>query len=493
MPTITEQVSRKIRPIRVAQFGEGNFLRAFADWMIDIANEKGLFDGDVAIIKPIAAGTFERFVKQDGYYTVCLRGRQEGKVVDDARIVTSVREFVDPYVDYDSFLALAREPELRFVISNTTEAGIAYDGKDGFDDAPPASYPAKLTRFLYERYQAVNGDAAKGLIILPVELIEENGKKLRRCVLSCAEDWKLEDSFFHWLKEGCIFCSTLVDRIVTGHPAEAEEICAKLGYADELLDVAEPFGLWVIESDTDISAEFPMDRAGLPVVFTTDQRPYRERKVRILNGAHTSTVLAAYLTGLDTVGECMADPMMRAFMEHAVMQEIVPTVPLPRPEAEAFAASVFERFENPFVRHEMLSISLNSVSKWKARVLPSLRDSLAANGKLPPLLTFSFAALLAFYTGKKADAENYQGSRDGKEYPIRDGKDILAFFAEQSAKPAAAYVDAVCAREDFWGMDLNTVPGFAEKVVAALTGIRENGMKAAVASLLEQEGITWNK
>ncbi|MGI5894239.1 MAG: tagaturonate reductase [Candidatus Merdivicinus sp.] len=492
MKTVAEQAVRKERPIRVAQFGEGNFLRAFADWMVDIANEKGLFDGDVAVIKPIAAGNFDRFTRQNGFYTVCLRGRQDGKVVDEPRVVSCVREFIDLYTDFAAFLALARQEQLQIVISNTTEAGIAYNGTDSFDDTPPASYPAKLTRFLYERYSAFHGDPAKGLVILPVELIEDNGKKLRSCVLSCAEDWKLEDGFFHWLKEGCVFASTLVDRIVTGYPAEAAEICEKLGYQDELLDVGEPFGLWVIESDRDISSVFPMDQAGLPVIFTADQRPYRERKVRILNGAHTSTVLAGFLTGLDTVGECMADPLIRTFMEHAVMQEIVPTVPLPREEAEAFAASVFERFENPFVRHELLSISLNSVSKWKARVLPSLRDSLAANGKLPALLTFSFAALLAFYTGTLT-ADGYTGNRGGNSYPIRDGADILAFFAEQSAKAAAEYVPAVCARTDFWGMDLNEIPGFADSVTSALDEIRQNGMKSAVSALFEREGIAWNK
>ncbi len=492
MKTIQELAVRRERPIRVAQFGEGNFLRAFADWMVDIANEKGCFDGDVAIIKPIAAGSLEAFERQKGAYTVCLRGMQGGQVVDESRIVTCVRRFIDPYADFAAFLRLAAEPSLRFVISNTTEAGIAYDGTDSFDGAPPASYPAKLTRFLYERFTAFAGAPDKGLILLPVELIEDNGKKLRRCVLSCAQDWKLPDGFFRWLGESCTFCSTLVDRIVTGRPADLPGLCGKLGYQDDLADVAEPFGLWVIESERDISAEIPLDRAGLPVIFTADQRPYRERKVRILNGAHTSTVLAAFLTGLDTVGECMADPMMRAFMERAVMGEIVPTVPLPRAEAEAFAASVFERFENPFVRHEMLSISLNSVSKWKSRVLPSLRDSLAANGVLPPLLTFSLAALLAFYTGKRTDS-GYCGERGGESYPIRDGAEETAFFAEESGKPAAAYVQAACAHADFWGMDLNEIPGLAAAVTAALEDIRRNGMGAAVAALLEREGVAWKR
>lgn len=491
MRGIREAAARRERPIRIAQFGEGNFLRAFADWMVDIANEKGCFDGDVAVIKPIAGGSLEAFVRQDGYYTVCLRGVQGGKVVDESRIVTCVRQFVDPYADFPAFLRLAAEPELRFVISNTTEAGIAYNGSDSFSDAPPASYPAKLTRFLYERFCAFGGAAGKGLIILPVELIEDNGGALSRCVFRCAEDWELPDGFRRWLEESCTFCSTLVDRIVTGRPSGLSELCEKLGYWDDLADIAEPFGLWVIESRRDISGEFPLDRAGLPVIFTADQRPYRERKVRILNGAHTSTVLAAFLAGSDTVRSCMAKPMLRAFMEHAVMKEIVPTVPLPRPEAEAFAQAVFERFANPFVRHELLSISLNSVSKWKARVLPPLRDFLAANGALPPLLTFSFAALLAFYTGKQMDS-GYCGERGGEPYPIRDGAEETAFFSEASGRPAAEYVRDACARADFWGMDLSALPGFAQAVTEDLCSVRQNGMEAAVAALLEREGIVWN-
>ncbi len=464
--TINDKVTEKQnRPIKVLQFGEGNFLRAFVDYMIDIANEKGAFDGSIAIAKPISFGSLELFDKQDNLYTVLLRGKENGKVVNDSRIITSVAKTVDCKDDYEEFMALAELDSLRFVVSNTTEAGITLDKNDHFDGLPE-TYPGKLTKFLYTRFERFGGAEDKGIIILPVELIEANGKKLRECVLALCDTWNLPAEFKAWIDSANVFCSTLVDRIVTGYPrGEAEKVWNELGYRDDLVDIGEPFALWVIESDKDISAELPLDKIGLPVVFTNDQRPYRERKVRVLNGAHTSSVLAGYLYGIDIVRDCMQDELMGAFVRRVVMDEIVPQVNLPISEVQAFAASVFERFENPFIDHALLSISLNSVSKWKARVLPSFKDYVKNNGKLPRLITFSMAALLAFYTATDLREDGlYAQRKNGDEYVIHDDRFILEFFAEKSAGSAEALVDAALANVDFWGEDLSAYEGLNEAV-----------------------------
>lgn len=488
MQEISAVYTRNPRPIRIMQYGEGNFLRAFVDYMIDIANENGSFDGDVAVVKPIAYGSLEQFVKQDNLYTVCLRGKAGGQVIRENRVVSCIGRTVDAQEDYDAYMALAREETLEFIVSNTTEAGIVFDAADEFTACPPHTYPGKLTQFLYKRFECFHGALEKGLVILPVELIENNGGKLKDCVLRLIDTWKLPDTFKAWVEESCVFCSTLVDRIVTGYPRDTvADYWQELGYEDRLLAVCEPFALWVIESPKDISARLPLDKAGLPVVFTKDQRPYRERKVRLLNGAHTSTILGAYLAGMDIVGECMADPDIRRFMAEAVYGEISPTVPLPKEEVKAFAGSVFERFENPFIRHALLSIALNSVSKWKSRILPSLLDSLEQTGKLPKCLTFSFAALLAFYTCQKQADGSYVGNRSGGgTYPVQDDQPALEFFAAHSGKPTAEYAQLAASNASFWGRDLAQIPGFVKAAAMHLDNIRTMGARAAMNRLFEE-------
>lgn len=481
-------VEKSPRPIRVLQFGEGNFLRAFVDYMIDIANENGATDSGIAIVKPIPFGSLERFDQQDNLYTVVLRGQQNGRVVSDARVVTSVEETVDCYTNYHRLEELAGLDTLQIVVSNTTEAGIVFDSTDQFDREPPSSYPGKLTKLLYRRFRAFSGALDKGLVIIPCELIEHNGDQLHHCVEQLIDLWGLGEDFRQWVADSCTFCSTLVDRIVTGYPRdEAEEIAAQLGYADQLLDVAEPFGLWVIESKRqDISDCFPLDKSGLPVIFTQDQTPYRERKVRVLNGAHTGTVLAGHLAGFETVGQLMKDSTLRRYLEQLVYGEIVPTVHLPREEVRAFADSVFERFENPFIRHRLLDISLNSVSKWKARILPSFRDSWQTTGRLPKLMTFSFAALLAFYTSDHLENGALVGHANGQDYTIRDDAAVLNFFAEYATQDSTAdYVRLAAARKDFWGEDLRSYPGFVETVVEHLTAIRTVGIAQTLKALVE--------
>ncbi|MBQ8910263.1 MAG: tagaturonate reductase [Oscillospiraceae bacterium] len=480
-----ENLPKQKRPIRVVQFGEGNFLRAFVDYMIDIANEKGVFNGNIAIVKPIAFGSLENFHKQNNNYTVVLRGKENGKTVEETRVVTSVEQVVDCTGDLNGFLSLAELESLRFVVSNTTEAGITLDEKDHFEGLPE-TYPGKLTKFLYHRYQAFSGAEDKGLILLPVELIEHNGRKLKECVLALIRIWSLPDGFARWVENSCVFCTTLVDRIVTGYPRDkAQEICQKLGYTDLLLDVCEPFALWVIESEKDISGELPLHKLGLPVVFTDNLKPYRDRKVRVLNGAHTSSVLAAYLCGQSIVRDCMQDAVIGQFIRRVVMEEIVPQVKLPEQEVRQFAESVFERFENPFIDHALLSISLNSVSKWRARVLPTFRDHFDACKQIPKLMTFSFAALLAFYRSEDLRQDGLYAKRpDGTEYVIHDDAGVLAFFAENSKKENSDYVGAIAANKVFWGEDMTAYPEFIQTVTKWLALLERDPIQA-VRTVLE--------
>ena len=395
-----QKTGKKERPVKVLQFGEGNFLRAFVDYMIDIANEKGEFDGDIVLVKPIEFGTLERFHEQECQYTVQLRGIVDGEAKRINRVVTSVTDVVDAYGEYEKYAEFAKLDTLRFIVSNTTEAGIVYDDTDKFELNPPKTYPGKLTKFLFERYKHFNGAQDKGLVMLPVELIDDNGIHLKECVLKLAKLWKLEDEFIAWINDACVFTSTLVDRIVTGYPRdEAEELCKEFGYQDNLIVTGEPFALWVIESARDISDELPLPKAGLPVIFTDNQKPYKQRKVRILNGAHTSFVLASYLCGNDIVLESMNDELILNFIKATIFDEVIPTLTLPKQELDEFAEAVLTRFNNPYVKHAHLSISLNSVSKWRARCMPSFLGYIEKEGKVPPHLTFSLAALMAFYTG----------------------------------------------------------------------------------------------
>ena len=359
--------------------------------------------------------------------------------------------------------------------------GIVYDETDDIHLNPPKSYPGKLTKFLYERFQHFHGALDKGLIILPVELIDDNGLHLKECVLKQAANWSLEKAFVTWLEEACIFTSTLVDRIVTGYPKdEAEELCREFGYEDHLIDTGEPFALWVIESPKDFSKEFPLPEAGLPVIFTKDHHPYKQRKVRILNGAHTSFVLASYLCGNDIVLQSMNDPLILNFIKGTLYDEVIPTLTLPKQDLMEFAEAVLARFNNPYVKHAHLSISLNSVSKWRARCMPSFLDYVKQEGKLPVHLTFSIAALMAFYTGTEIREKALIGHRGEEEYQILDDQAVLAFFAANSTKEPQEYAHLVLSNEAFWGQDLSSLPGVEDAVTEYISEIRKKGMRAAM-------------
>ncbi len=483
MKSISEMYATQPRPVRVAQFGEGNFLRAFVDWMIDIANERGAFDGNVAIIKPIEYGNLDLFGAQGNVYTVQLRGIVDGAPQVQNRVVRSVSAAIDPFSDPDAFWALAESPELRFVVSNTTEAGIEFRADDPRPERGLSkTFPGKLTQFLLRRYERFGGAPDRGLVMLPVELIDRNGDHLRDCVREYCRAWALDDAFVRWLDEACVFACTLVDRIVTGYPRDdAPAVWEKLGYEDRLITTGEPFALWVIESARDISAELPLDSAGLPVIFTRDLTPYKERKVRILNGGHTSSVLAAYLAGCNTVLDMMNDAQLRDYLEHAMLDEMAPCVPLPAEEARAFALSVLERFRNPFVKHQLLSISLNSFSKWRARLLNTFRDSVA-RGAFPRRIAFSFAALLAFYVGE-VRADGYYGSAGGQEYRILDDERVIEAVSAACKLPPERYAHDIMTRVDFWGEDLTRYAGFEACVAGDLKRILDDGVRAALDAL----------
>ena len=475
---------KKERSIKVVQFGEGNFLRAFVDYMIDIANEQGKFDGDIVLIKPIEFGNLDMFHAQDCQYTVSLRGIVDGEAKVLNRQITSVADAVDAINEYEKYMSLAEIDTLRFVVSNTTEAGIVYDDTDKFELNPPKTFPGKLTKFLYHRFETFNGDMEKGLVMLPVELIDDNGIMLKKCVMQLIELWGLSDEFKKWVDEACVFTSTLVDRIVTGYPRDTiNEEWEALGYEDRIMVTGEPFALWVIESAKDISKEFDLPGAGLPVIFTDNQKPYKQRKVRILNGAHTSFVLASYLCGNDLVKQSMDDEDVKNFMMKTIYDEVIPTLTLPENELKEFAEAVVTRFNNPYVKHALLSISLNSVSKWRARCMPSFLGYIEKTGKLPAHLTFSLAALMAFYTGSEIRDKALIGHRDGQEYNIMDDMAVLEFFRDNSGKATCEFVSAFLGREDFFGQDLNKVAGLTDAMVAYLDDIKANGMRAALCKI----------
>lgn len=472
----------KEAPVKVLQFGEGNFLRAFADCFIDILNEKTDFNGKVVVVQPISSGLTDLINDQEGLFTLFLRGIEKGKAVNERRVISSISHAVNPYADYDAYLKLANNDDLRFIISNTTEAGIVFDETCKLTDTPPKSFPAKLTAFLYERFQLNK----KGFIILSCELIEYNGTVLKECVKKYIKLWHLSEDFANWVENENIFCSTLVDRIVTGYPrSEATDICNNLGYIDNLIDTGETFGFWVIEGPKSLENEFPVKKARLPIIITDNHKPYKDRKVRILNGAHTSMVLAAYCMGHDIVRECMMDKDICDFMQKAIFEEIIPTLDLPKSELDDFAAAVFERFQNPHIDHSLLAISLNSTSKWRARVMPSLLEYVNRKSTLPDCLTFSFAAYINFYTQKLTGSPTCLMGKRGKEtYEIKDDDFALEFFFNHKDDSVEDLVSAVISNTDMWGDSLLKTEGFGDAVITHLNNIRNLGVRDALKKCL---------
>jgi tagaturonate reductase len=469
-------------PERIIQFGEGNFLRAFFDWMIDIMNERVGFDTSVVVVQPIAQGKIDSLNRQDGMFTVILQGTRGAGTVREKRLVRSVSRGVDPYRDFDDFLRLAEDPKMRYIVSNTTEAGIQFDSNGRIEDGPANTFPGKLTLLLYRRFCHFDGAEDRGFVVLPCELIENNGTVLKQTVLGYALLWKLGRKFHRWLEEENWFCNTLVDRIVTGYPADRIDMIEReLGYRDELVVEGEIFHLWIIEGPPWLEEEFPARPAGLNVEFVEDIRPHRMRKVRIMNGAHTCMAIVGQMCGLSTVREAVEDSLVGAYVRHLVFQEIVPALPPPVEKNVNFADEVYARFGNPFMKHRLNSIALNSIAKWKTRVLPSIKDWFEEHRHLPQGLTFSLAALIAWY----------RGEIDGKPVPIADDpkltEQIRSSWADYDGGriTLAEFAASLLGSTALWGEDLGSIGNLTRVVVGYLERIRSAGVNSTLRGLLD--------
>ena len=477
----------KDAPVKVLQFGEGNFLRAFVDYFFDISNEKAGWNGKVALVQPIAQGLTDLINEQEGLYTLYLRGSENGQKVNRKRVISVVDKCYNPYADWNAVIEIAKSDDLEFIASNTTEAGIVYDEASGCTQTPPDSFPAKLTVLLYERFKA----GKKGVVILSCELIDNNGKELEKIVKRHAAEWGMGQDFINWLEKDNLFCSTLVDRIVPGRirdPKEVAELEKENGYEDPLLDVGEVFGVWYIEGPEWLADKLPFKKAGVNVHVVPEVAPYKKRKVRILNGAHTGFVLGAYLAGFDIVRDCMHNETIHGFMDKMLFDEIIPVLPLDKKDCEAFAAAVTDRFNNPFVDHLLMSISLNSTSKWKARNMPSFTEYIEKFGKLPKALCMSLAAYIAFYGGnivRREDDGLVCVRPAGNEYKVQDDAWVLDFYFERKDATGEELVKDVLSNTKMWDKDLCEIPSLYDTVLADYKLIKEKGAEAAYASVLK--------
>ena len=473
-------------PEKIIQFGEGNFLRAFVDWMVQAMNQKGLFNGRVVVVSPLAVGLIPQLNAQDGLYTLILRGMSKGKAISQEQIIRSISRGIDIYTEWQEFLKCAENPDIEYVVSNTTEAGIAYNSSDRPEDKPPSSFPAKLAVYLYHRYQFFGGDPLKGMVLLPCELIDRNGDQLKSIILRLATEWGWPQAFTTWIEQHNQFLNTLVDRVVPGYPKdEVAELAEHLGYQDQLIDTGELFHLWVIEGAKGAQEKLPFLEAGLNVIWTEDMTPYRTRKVRILNGAHTSCVPVAFLYGLETVGEMVEHEVLGRYTREVIFEEIIPSVNYDKSMLTEFANSVLERFENPYIKHYLLSILLNSTSKFKTRVLPSILGYTKKTGLLPFKLSFSFAALLALYRGTIEGSAMKCRVQD-KEILMQDDLETLELMqgawkaCDQSLESVLTLVHYVFSLTKIWGQDLNEITGLAEKVGSDLYAILQDGVRKAI-------------
>lgn len=470
----------QIYPTRILQFGEGNFLRAFTDWIVNHMNHEIGFNAGIDVIQPLAQGMVDKLNEQQGLYHVYLKGIKEGQPVKEYALIDCINRGINPYTDYEAYESAFLNPDVRFVFSNTTEAGIAMDASDSLSMKPQHSFPAKVTALLYHRFKAFSGDPAKGLIFFACELIEKNGDTLKKYVLQHAVNWQLGDEFTAWVNQSCAFCNTLVDRIVPGFPKdEITQIQEELGYNDQLVVAGEYFHFWVIEAPEWVQQEFPASQSGLQVKFVNDITPYREQKVLVLNGCHTGSFAVAYLSGLETVREAFEDPEVGKFMRELVYNEVVPVLKGDENELKAFAHKILERFSNPFIRHLWQSIALNANSKWETRNLPTVLKYYQAFGSLPQRQVFSLAAMIAYFKGEV----------NGKHYPMQDDQWILDFYQEAWAQcdgsPASteSLVKKVLALDKLWKQDLNQLPGLTAAVSNYLLLIEQAGMKQAVRAL----------
>ncbi|QGK73356.1 tagaturonate reductase [Flavobacterium sp. SLB02] len=463
----------KLQPIKVVQFGEGNFLRAFVDYAFHKLNKEVDFNAGIAMVQPLKDGMVHLINDQDGLYTLFMNGIKKGEKIQDIELITNIVKAINPYTEFADYLALAKEEELQFIVSNTTEAGIEFIESDTADMQPPVSFPAKLTVLLYERFKHFNGDTSKAVTIIPCELIDYNSETLKKYILQYVDLWKLEDEFKTWVSDSCTYHSTLVDRIVPGYPrAEIEEYNNKLEYQDNLIVAAEPFFLWAIEGGDALKAKLPFDKIDLNVKIVDDIRPFKMIKVRILNGAHTAMVPFSLLYGNKLVMETVNGDFTGKFVK-SVIGEISETLDMDKNEITAYSEEVMDRFKNPFIKHALADIALNSISKFKVRVLPSLLGYYNANKKLPVNLTFSLASLIQFYKGTWND----------EVLPVKDSPEIVeAFKNAWQLKATDLVVAKILTNTEFWGEDLTQVKGLSEALILALNEIEENGIEKGFAN-----------
>ena len=467
----------KTYPERIIQFGEGNFLRAFVDWIVFNMNNKADFNSSVVIVQPLANGMIDMLNDQDGLYHLNLQGLDKGQPVDSIELIDVVSRCLNPYSQFQDYLKLAENPDMRFVISNTTEAGIAFDESCKLDDAPASSFPGKLTQLLYHRFKTFDGAMDKGLIMSPCELIFHNGTELKKCIEQYIAFWNLGEEFAQWFEKACGVYCTLVDRIVPGYPRDTiNEILEKVQLEDKMVVKAEIFHLWVIEAPESVAKEFPADKAGLNVLFVPSEKPYHDRKVTLLNGPHTVMSPVAYLSGIDTVSEGLKDDVIAKFVDKVMFNELLETLDLPKAELEKFGADVLDRFKNPFVKHFYTSIMLNSFPKFKTRDLPGLKIYLERQGKLPVGLVLGLAGIITYYKG---------GKRGDVEIVPNDDKAITDLLTELwSTGDVAKVAQGVLAADFIWGEDLNLVEGLTAKIVENLTSIQEKGMYETVKAII---------
>ncbi|MGN1120324.1 MAG: tagaturonate reductase [Oscillospiraceae bacterium] len=467
--------STKERPVKILQFGEGNFLRAFVDWILQDLNDKGVINSNVAVVQPMPVGRVKELGEQDGLYTVCLEGIDNGEKIQSRRIIDVLSDFINPFEDYAKFLKYAESDDLEIVISNTTEAGIALDPTDTDFSVCPKSFPGKLLALLKARYDKFGGDMTKGLAIVPCELIDHNGDELKRVLLELADINKLDADFVNWLTSANHFTSTLVDRIVPGYPRDcASQICEETGFADNNIVKGEIFHLWVLEKEPFVQEKLPADKSGLNVIFADNIVPYKQRKVKILNGSHTAMVPVAYLSGIDTVRESVEDEDVGRFVSELINDEIKPTIDLPQNEMDAFANSVVERFKNPFIRHELMSIALNSTTKFKTRLLPTYNDYRTKFGKSPKHILFSLASLIVFYRGKRGE----------QDIALNDDPKYLEFWKKLWEKSDfAEMAKTVLSASDIWEQNLDEDDN-AALVAGYIESIVNNGEREALRKFL---------
>lgn len=481
MENLSSKLVKKVKhPVKIMQFGEGNFLRAFIDWIVDSMNKKADFNAGVVVVQPMPFGRVKELASADGLYTLYLQGINNGQTVKTHQVIDCLEDFINPFEEYQKYLDYAKSEDLEFIISNTTEAGIAFDPKDTDFTKTPNSFPGKLLAFLKARYDHFKGDVKKGLEIIPCELIDHNGDTLKEILVQLAEHNHMDKAFIDWVENANQYYNTLVDRIVPGYPRnEDKELWNQLGYVDNNMVVGEIFHLWVIDGKTvkDLETKLPTAKAGLNVLFVDSIKPYKERKVKILNGSHTCLVPVSYLSGIDTVRETIEDKQLNQFVLDFIFNEVVPTINIPRDQMDSYANSVLERYGNPFVRHELMSIALNSVTKYKTRILPTVLQNLEDLKHFPDHALFSLAALMVFYRGKRGE-EDIKLADDA--WALDMFKELWADF-DGSKAACGKIAQHVLSLKSHWEVDLTKYDGVLEFVTDCLYEITSTSMREALA------------